>query len=284
MELIDLHCHTTASDGIYSPTGIIDYAISHNVSVLAITDHDSIDGLDQAIAYAKQKSFNLIPGIEFSIDYPHGSFHLVGMGIDHTNVDLCNELSHLQMLRKERIFKIVKDLQLHGIDITDEEVAIEALGNSPGRPHVARVLVKKGYAATVSDVFTQYMVKGKPGYVKKEKINFHRALQLIKMSGGVAIVAHPVSLGFGSWDECENILKEFIDAGVEGIEVYSSMHNDDDVTQLLHIAKKYSLIISGGSDFHGDKQETMGYYADNKPIPFELSKQFLKSKMPGKLL
>ncbi len=276
MELIDLHCHTTASDGIYSPTGIINYAIDHNVSVLAITDHDSIDGLAQASEYAKLKSFTLIPGIEFSIDFPHGSFHLVGMGIDYTNGDLCNELLHLQMLRKERIYKIIKDLQLHGIDITDEEVENEALGNSPGRPHVARVLVKKGYAPTVSDVFTQYMVKGKPGYVKKEKINFHRALQLITASGGVAIVAHPVSLGFSSWDEGEQLIRDFASAGVAGIEVYSAMHSDEDIRHLLHIAQKYSLIISGGSDFHGDKNEAMGYYADSKPIPFDLARQFIK--------
>ncbi|HOJ30118.1 MAG TPA: PHP domain-containing protein [Spirochaetota bacterium] len=277
MELIDLHCHTTASDGIYSPTGIIDYAIVHNVSVLAITDHDSIDGLEEALDYAKQKLFELIPGIEFSIDFPHGSFHLVGMGIDYTNGDLRYELEHLQMLRKERIYKIIKDLQLHGIEVTDEEVEKEALGNSPGRPHVARVLVKKGYAPTVSDVFTQFMVKGKPGFVKKEKINFHRALQLIKASGGTAIVAHPVSLGFSTWDECEQLIKDFVDAGVAGIEVYSAMHSDEDVTHLLHIAQKYSLLISGGSDFHGDKNEAMGYYGEGKPIPAGLAKQFLKT-------
>ncbi|HXK66148.1 MAG TPA: PHP domain-containing protein [Spirochaetota bacterium] len=277
MELIDLHCHTTASDGIYSPTGIIDYAIVHNVSVLAITDHDSIDGLEEALDYAKQKLFELIPGIEFSIDFPHGSFHLVGMGIDYTNGDLRYELEHLQMLRKERIYKIIKDLQLHGIEVTDEEVEKEALGNSPGRPHVARVLVKKGYAPTVSDVFTQFMVKGKPGFVKKEKINFHRALQLIKASGGTAIVAHPVSLGFSSWAEGEQLIKDFVDAGVAGIEVYSAMHSDEDVTHLLHIAQKYSLLISGGSDFHGDKNEAMGYYGEGKPIPAGLAKQFLKT-------
>lgn len=276
MELIDLHCHTTASDGIYSPTGIIDYAIAHDVSVLAITDHDSIDGLPQGILYAKQKSFALIPGIEFSIDFPYGSFHLVGMGIDYTNDDLCYELEHLQVLRKERIYKIIKDLQLHGINITDEEVKKEALGNSPGRPHVARVLVKKGYAPNISHVFTQFMVKGKPGYVKKEKINFNRAVQLIKASGGIAIVAHPVSLGFSSWDEREQLIKDFIDAGVEGIEVYSAMHGDEDVRHLLHIAQKYSLLISGGSDFHGDKNEAIGYYGEGKPIPAELAKQFLK--------
>ncbi len=276
MGLIDLHCHTTASDGIYSPAGLIDYAIAHNVGVIAITDHDAIDGLAEAMLYAKQKSFTMIPGIEFSIDFPHGSFHLVGMGIDYTNKDLCSELEHLQMLRKERIYKIIKDLQLHGIDVTDEEVESEASGNSFGRPHVARVLVKKGYAPSVSDVFTNFMVKGKPGYVRKEKINFHRAIELVKASGGIAIVAHPVSLGFSSWDECEHLIKDFADAGVEGIEVYSAMHSDEDIHHLLNIAKKYSLLISGGSDFHGDKNEAIGYYGDGKPIPVALAQQFLK--------
>ncbi len=276
MELIDLHCHTTASDGIYKPWAIIDYAIEHGVKILAITDHDTIDGLDEALYYAHQKSFTLLPGIEFSIEYPHGSFHLVGMGIDHTNEELNRELSHLQKLRKDRIYKIIKDLQVHGIDITDKEVEQEAVGNSPGRPHVARVLVKKRYASDIKDVFVNFMVKGKPGYVKKDKITFHKAVQLIKDSGGIPIVAHPISLGFGSWAEGESLIKDFFDGGIQGIEVYSAMHSDDDVEQFLAIAKKYSLLISGGSDFHGDKQEIIGYYADGKPIPFEIGRQFLQ--------
>lgn len=276
MELIDLHCHTTASDGIYTPSEMIDYAIANNVRVLAITDHDTIDGLEEALSHAQQRSFACIPGIEFSIEYTNGSFHLLGLGIDYTHPDLLSELAQLQKLRKDRIFKIIKDLQNHGISITDEEIEHEAVGNSPGRPHVARLLVKKGYAGTIAHVFENFMVKGKPGYIKKDKISFYSALKLIKASGGIPVIAHPISLGFSSWEECENILKKFFDAGVQGIEVFSGMHTDEDVSKFLQIAQKYSVIITGGSDFHGDKQEKIGFYGENKPIPLQTAKQFIQ--------
>ncbi|MCL1833365.1 MAG: PHP domain-containing protein [Leptospirales bacterium] len=270
MNLIDLHCHTTASDGIKTPAELIDYAISKNVNILAITDHDTIYGLKEGVDYALKKKFNLIPGIEFSIDYKGGSFHLVGLYIDYNYTPLIEKTIHLHEVRDNRVFRIINDLKIHGIDIPIEDVLQESTGGAIGRPHVARALVKHGYANNINEIFKKFLVKGKPGYVKKERIKLEDAVSLIKGAGGVAIIAHPVSLNCKSISDFENTIKGFMDKGVEGIEVYSSMHKHSDINDFLNIADKYNLVVSGGSDFHGDKDEKIGYYLPTKPIPYNI--------------
>jgi predicted metal-dependent phosphoesterase TrpH len=270
MELIDLHCHTTASDGIKSPADLIDYAISNNVKVLAITDHDTVSGLAEASGYAAGKDFILVPGIEFSIDYQGGSFHLVGLYVDYNYSPLIAKTAYLQEVRDRRIYRIVEDLDRHGIEVSVEDVMRESDGGALGRPHVARALVKNGYAHNITEVFKKYLVKGKPGYIKKEKITLDDAVSLIHGAGGICIIAHPVSLNFKNFDDFEAALRRFRDNGVEGVEVYSSMHKPSEISDYLTLARKYDLIISGGSDFHGDKDERIGYYNPTKPIPFEI--------------
>ncbi len=270
MNIIDLHCHTTASDGIKTPSELIDFAIENNVSVLAVTDHDTVSGLEEAVNYAADKEIVLIPGIEFSIDYQGGSFHLVGLYINHEYTPLIEKTLHLQDVRDKRIYRIIEDLEKHGIEIPVEDVLAESAGGAIGRPHVARVLVKHGYANNLNEVFKKYLVKGKPGYVRKERIKLEEAVSLIKGAGGISIIAHPVSLNYKSMTEFENILKGFTDAGVEGLEVYSSMHKNSEITDFMGLAVKYNLIFSGGSDYHGDKDERIGYYLPSKPIPFEI--------------
>lgn len=270
MKKIDLHCHTTASDGIKTPSELIDFAAANDVNVLAITDHDTINGLEEAINYASGKDFHLIPGIEFSIAYQGGSFHLVGLYVDHKYIPIINKTRHLQEVRDNRIYRIIDDLASHGIRIPVEEVQNESNGGAMGRPHVARVLVKHGYAHTINEVFKKYLVKGKPGYVPKERIDLVEAITLIKGAGGIPVIAHPVSLNYKNFDEFETLLKVFMDAGVEGIEVYSSMHRPVEVEEFSRLVKKYNLIASGGSDYHGDKDEKIGYYLPSKPIPYEV--------------
>jgi predicted metal-dependent phosphoesterase TrpH len=268
--MIDLHCHTTASDGIKTPSELIDFAIEKNVGILAVTDHDTVSGLEEAVNYAAGKEFVLIPGIEFSIDYQGGSFHLVGLYIDHRYQPLIEKTLHLQDVRDKRIYRIIDDLEKHNIEIPVEDVLKESAGGAIGRPHVARVLVKHGYANSINEIFKKYLVKGKPGYVKKERIKLDEAVSLIKGAGGISIIAHPVSLNYRSISEFEEILKGFIDAGVEGIEAYSSMHKNSEINDFIELAEKYNLIISGGSDYHGDKDEKIGYYLPSKPIPYEI--------------
>ncbi len=276
MKKIDLHCHTTASDGLLQPEELLDLAVANDLTYCAITDHDTIDGLDAAIQYSKQlDGLNFIPGIEFSVDYPHGSFHLVGLGIDHTNEQMTETIINLKEKRETRVVRIVKDLENHDINISLDEVYSEAKGAALGRPHVARVLLKNGYGNILSDIFENFMVKGKPGFIKKEKISLEKAIELIILSRGIPIIAHPISLNFQNWHDFENILQDCIKLGLQGIEVYAHMHTDEEVNVFKKIANKYNLLISGGSDFHGDKKETIGYYGEDKIIPFDIINQFI---------
>lgn len=270
MTKIDLHAHTTASDGIYAPERLIDFAQSQGIAALAITDHDTVGGLAAAMAYAAGKPIDCIPGVELSLDYPPGSFHLVGLHIDYTNRALCDTLERLHRLRDTRIARIVDDLRSHGIDITLAEVEEESRGASAGRPHVARVLVRKGYAASTRKVFEDFLVSGKPGYVKKDKISLDEGIALIRNAGGIPVIAHPISLGFKDFREFETLLVDFIRRGVEGIEAYAAMHSMSEVDQFRNLAHKYQLVVTGGSDFHGDKEERIGYFAPERAIPFEL--------------
>jgi len=270
MKKIDLHCHTTASDGILSPSQLIDYALSCGVAVLAVTDHDTIGGLEEAVNYASGKDITLLSGIEFSIDFSGGSFHLLGLAIDHKNSKLIEKTLHLQQLRDSRIYSIIDDLSRHNIYIPVEDVLQESGGGAAGRPHVARTLVRHGYARDINEIFQKYLVKGKPGYVPKERISLGDAVALIKGAGGCAIVAHPVSLNYRDFGVFESILRGFIDAGVEGIEAYSSMHRTSEVKKFIEFADRYGLIITGGSDYHGDKHEVIGHYQPDTPIPFEI--------------
>ena len=275
MKKIDLHCHTTASDGIKTPTELINYAVSRGIEVIAVTDHDTVAGVCEALDYSAAIDFRVIPGIEFSIDYQGGSFHLLGLNIDHKYQPMLEKLSHLQNVRDTRIYRIIEDLASNGIDIPVSEVMEESQGGTMGRPHVARVLVKHGYAPAINDVFKRFLVKGKPGYIKKEKITLAEALDFIDGAGGQSVIAHPVSLGYKNYEEFESILKVFVEQGVSGIEAFSSMHTNNDVREIIRLAEKYGLHLSGGSDYHGDKNEKIGYYMPDRPIPYDLCSYYI---------
>ena len=270
MKKIDLHTHTTASDGIYPPRELIDLAVRSGIVAMAITDHDTVDGLPEAMDYAASVGFKLYPGVEFSIDYDAGSFHLLGLNIDYRNQRLIGALRELADHRETRAYRIIDDLKKHGIDIPIDEVIREAGGGSTGRPHVARVMVNHGYASNIKDIFQKYLVKGKPGYVKKVRIRFEDAINLVRECGGIAVVAHPISLECRDMDEFEHLLKGFVATGVEGLEAYASMHTVEQAALYEEIARKNGLLVTGGSDFHGDKDETIGYYRNERPIPVEL--------------
>jgi 3',5'-nucleoside bisphosphate phosphatase len=270
MKKIDLHTHTTASDGIYSPRQLVDLAVRSGVVAMAVTDHDTVDGLPEAAEYAASLGFKLYPGVEFSIDYDAGSFHLLGLNIDYTNERLRKTVRELAEHRATRAYRIIDDLKKSGIDLPIEEVLREAGDGSMGRPHVARVMVNHGYAPNIREIFQHYLVKGKPGYVKKVRIRFEDAVDLIRECGGIAVVAHPVSLECGSMDEFEELLEGFVRKGVEGLEAFASMHTVEQAALYSEIAMKHNLLQTGGSDFHGDKDETIGHYRKENPIPIEL--------------
>jgi 3',5'-nucleoside bisphosphate phosphatase len=270
---IDFHTHTTASDGIYTPRQLIDLAVRNGLVAMAITDHDTVEGLPEAVDYAASIGFRLYPGVEFSIEYDTGSFHLIGFNIDYGHRELKSTVSRLAEYRGTRAYRIIDDLKKHGIEIPLDEVMALAGGGAIGRPHIARVMVNHGFASNIKDIFKSYLVKGKPGYVKKVRIEFAEAVALIRESGGIPVIAHPVSLECIDMVEFEGLLRGFVDAGVEGMEVYASMHTPGMAEQYRILAVKYNLLMTGGSDFHGDKDEIIGNYQKDSPIPYELYPQ-----------
>jgi predicted metal-dependent phosphoesterase TrpH len=274
MSKVDFHIHTTASDGIMSPLELVDHAILNEVRFMAITDHDTVSGIDSALKYSASKSVKIIPGIEFSIKWKPGRLHIVGLNIDHNNDRLNQELEILEVFRKQRATKIIQELQKHGISIEYEEVLSEAKGDSIGKPHIARVLIKNGYAESMEEVFLKFLDKGLLGHVKKQKISMKKAIKLIRGAGGIPIVAHPATLGIDQKKEFKLFVEEFISLGGMGIEVYAYMHSDEQVQMYLEIANSKKMFISGGSDFHGDKDDIIGYYGKERLIPYSLSEQF----------
>jgi 3',5'-nucleoside bisphosphate phosphatase len=265
--MIDLHCHTAASDGVMAPSRLIKHAIQEGIHVLAIADHDTVNGIEEAIQAAKGTAVRFVPAIELSVDFPPVDSHLLGYGIDHKNEDFLRQLARLKSIREARIPRIVEGLNKAAVELTAEDVKEISRSGAPGRPHVARALVKKGYAPDVNSAIRTYLVRGKPGYVPKEKINLATAFKLIKNAGGWPVLAHPASLKCGDPGEFNRVIASCIPHGLIGIEVYATIHEDEDVEMFSEIAMRNNLIATGGSDFHGDKEERLGYYGKGRIIP-----------------
>ncbi|MCL1911950.1 MAG: PHP domain-containing protein [Leptospirales bacterium] len=267
---IDLHAHTTASDGILPPGELVKLAISKGVKVLAISDHDTVDGIPQAIPHAAGEDIEIIAATELSIEYKPGTFHLVGLFIDWQNAGLKNKLSWLAERRSTRAERMVEDLAAHGVNISINEVLKEAGKGVIGKPHVARVLIRRGFAKDMGSVFKNFLEEGLPGYIPKDKINFEEAISLIKGAGGIGILAHPASLGIKDKDAFLSFLSELCAKGLAGLEAYSDMHTPEMTDFYIQAAQKLNLLVSGGSDYHGDKGEEIGCYDKVNPIPASL--------------
>ena len=243
----DLHVHTTASDGRLSPADIIDQAIRAELSYIAITDHDTVDGLLQlsTIQHSLPASLFIIPGIEFSTDLEENEVHILGYYIDIFNTELRSQLNLLNIHRHERAKQMIIKINKLGYSITYPRV-LELAGQvtSIGRPHIAKALVEKAYFSTVSDAFTTLLDKNGPAYVPHYKLTPKQVIELIKRAGGVPVLAHPGLVGN------DNIVLDIIDSGILGLEVFHPKHNEGQIQKYLAIANKHHLAITGGSDFH----------------------------------
>lgn len=245
MRFIDMHVHSTFSDGVYSPSKLVDYAVEKGLSGIAITDHDTVDGVGEAIRRASiYKDFIVIPGIELSTEYNNEEVHILGYKIDYKMEYLLKILQYLQNTRSDRATKIVDKLKKHGIKISYKDVIKISGDGAIGRPHIAHSLVQKGYVRTIREAFVKYLAKGAIAYVPKQKLTPLCAINIIKKAGGFSVAAHPGLLKSG------NTLDYLIDIGIDGIEVYHSKHTVEQSEKYLKLAKKYNLIITGGSDFH----------------------------------
>lgn len=247
---IDLHLHTTFSDGSLTPRELLIKAKKMNFTTVSITDHDTVDGLDQTLKISKDYNIEVIPGIEFNTEYKGIDVHILGYFIDYYNQDLLNILKKIRKERSERIEKMLELLkELYNFDIEFEHIKKISSNNLYGRSHIARILTEKGYVKSWERVFNKYIAKGRPAYVNRDKITPFLAVDIIKAAQGIPIIAHPGLL------EDKVIIDQLISYGVFGLEVYYPEHTDQQTQYFKEYAKRNNLLITGGSDCHGPKNK-----------------------------
>jgi len=251
----DLHLHTTASDGRLEPAELVRLAVKEGLDVIAITDHDTVSGVAAALEAAKAySSIFVIPGVEINTDVPHGEVHVLGYFVDHTDDGLEAELRRLRTSRRERAQRMIEKLDKLGMKIEWQRVQELAKGGAVCRPHVAQVLLEKGYVKSEKEAFDKYIGHNAPAYVQREKLLPTEAVKLVTRAKGLPVLAHP-----GDILELEVLLPKLKEAGLIGIEVYYKDYGPDVIQRLLKIARMHNLIATGGTDYHafGDGLEVM---------------------------
>ena len=241
----DLHVHTNLSDGTFTPQEVIEYAVKLRLSAIAITDHDSVEGVGPALAAAKAKGIEVIPGIEFTTEFQGCEAHILGFFINYKKKWLSDELRLLRSLREKRMIYMLECLKEKGIELKLDEVKSVSGEGSIGRLHLAKLLRQKGYTKSTKEAFDKYIGNGKPCYAKGSRISPMDAIAMIVKAGGVAALAHPFTMGEDSF------IPKFVKAGLKGIEVYHSDHAIAAVNHYKKIALEFGLIMTGGSDCHG---------------------------------
>ncbi len=253
--MIDLHSHTNESDGTFTPLELVDLAAKVGLDALAISDHDTFAGFDQALPAAQSRGLDLVRGIELSTRVPGSkvrAVHLLGYFLHQPPSEAFREwLGELIAGRRDRNRRLIASLHEQGIDIDLAEV--ERLGRTlTGRPHFARLLIQKGYVRSFDEAFRRYLGESAPSYVERFAPFVEAAIQRVIDAGGLPVLAHPIRLGFRDPKLEENFIRDLRDAGLRGIEVFHSDHSPDDMQRYAGLARKYDLAVSGGSDFHGE--------------------------------
>ena len=249
---IDLHVHTNASDGKYSPTELVSLAARNGLGLLAITDHDTISGIAPALEAARVfPDLKIIPGVEISSHAPGSEVHVLGYFINYEDPELLIQLAALGDSRQERARAIVDKLRGLGLDISLERVQQIAGEGSIGRPHIAQALMEKGYVSSFQEVFTRYIGQGGPAYVERIKLTPDEAVELILKSGGLPVLAHPSTI-----NDAEAVISRLAAGGLVGMEAYYKDYTDEQRRYMVSLAHRYKLIATGGSDFHGIDEAT----------------------------
>lgn len=250
MRFIDLHLHTTASDGSFSSSEVCQMALDANLAAIAITDHDTVSGVPEAVSYTQGKDINLIPGIEMSAIYKGVEIHILGFYMDYQNQELIDHLARIKDIRMQRNENMCKLFQKDGINMTMERLCQGNPDTVITRAHFANILVEDGFCANTNQAFKKYLHKKSKYYIPIPDVPAHEAVQIIRKYGKGAFIAHPLLYGFG-YAQIEEMIDELIPFGLSGLEVYHSSCSSYDSGKLREIARKKNLLISGGSDFHG---------------------------------
>lgn len=254
---IDLHVHSTASDGTLTPSGILAMAVRLGLKAIAITDHDTLSGSAEALASGIPSPLTFLTGIEISAAAPAGygvtgSVHVLGYGIDLCNPALNSLLTVLKSAREDRNPQIIERLHALGMDLDMDELARIVGGATAGRPHIAQLMVKKGMAASIDDAFDRFLAKNRPAYVEKFRTPMADAIGAIDDAGGIAVLAHPYLLGLTDPAAFEAFLLALTAMGLKGIEAIYPGHPEAATTGYCRLARKHNLLITGGTDFHGE--------------------------------
>jgi predicted metal-dependent phosphoesterase TrpH len=268
---VDLHCHSTASDGTLPPADVVALAVRNGLSALSLTDHDTIAGIGEAAAAAGRLGIDFLPGIEISAEYPHpGTLHLLGYGVDPQCPELAGLTQTLRAGRDQRNPRIVDRLRELNVAITMDEVTDEAGGDVIGRPHIAAILLRKGYVSSIKQAFDKYLAPGGLAYFDKERLAPRQAIEMIIGSGGIPVLAHPIQLRTENDAQLDRAVKSLVDMGLAGIEVIHSDHDAAAVARMNDLAGRYGLLRTGGSDFHGTNKSGIDLgTANGRRIPRE---------------
>ena len=266
--MIDLHVHTTASDGQYRPKEIIEKAAQKNIKVIAITDHDTTAGLKEAQEAGERLGITVVPGIEINITFPTGEFHLLGHNIKNPSKSLNLIVENVIKNRNDRNLQIIEKMNEDGIPLTLEELQEDFPDTVIGRPHFAAELVKYKVVKTRQQAFDQYLARGRKWYVPRVCTNLDEAIVAIRESGGVPVIAHPMSL-YLSWGRLPDFLSDCYEKGVVGIEAFHPGARVTECLRLEELGHKIGFIITAGSDFHGEKiraDRKLGHTCGGKKI------------------
>ncbi len=252
MKFADLHLHTQYSDGTFSPVELVAHAVQHGLAAIALTDHDTVEGCEPTARECAAVGIEFIPGTELTAEFNDTEVHLLGYFLDTQNPRLLAEITKFQTVRQQRIHEMVARINEAGVPLAVESVFALANCKSPGRPHVARALHKAGFVKHLDDAFDRYLKKGRVAWVPKARMSALESIALIHQAGGLAVMAHP---GLNRTDE---IIPGLVAAGLDGIECFHTKHTPAMAEHYLEIARKYRLLVTGGSDCHG--------YSKAKPL------------------
>jgi hypothetical protein len=270
VKFADLHVHTRISDGWISPGEAVRRAYLAGLSAIAIADHDSVNGIQSAIWAGRKYGVEIIPAVELSSGIDNHEFHILGYYIDWQNKRFMDKLSTLQEARRERARRIIDRLQELGMDIS-YNLIIALDGGVVGRPHIAQALADSGYVRTMDEAFDKYLGMGKPAYVTKYPLTPAKAIKLIREVGGLPVLAHPV---FARGD---HMLPQLVEEGLRGIEVYHSKHDAAMIRRYKRLARRYGLLMTGGSDSHGMEDMPIGHVR----VPYTLVERIKKKLAAG---
>jgi len=244
---VDLHLHTTASDGRLTPEEVVRLAASKGLTVIAITDHDSVEGISPALkAAAAFPPLRVIPGVEINTDAPDGAVHILGYFMDYEDTEFRTTLKRLRQSRELRAQQMIDKLDGLGVHVDWQRVQELAAGGSMGRPHIAQAMLENGHISSFEEAFAKYIGRKGPAYVKRVRLSPVEAVQMVVKASGLPVLAHPADIG-----DLEALLRELKEAGLVGLEAYYNGYRRSTVQRLVGLAKKHGLLTSGGSDFHG---------------------------------